>query len=1229
MRHSILLFAAAALAVACSDPKYSCTTDGNCPTGTTCDAAQKLCVIAGGCTQICKTNEQCVAAVCVAQSCPVCNANQYCDTTTFKCIAVTDGTISQITPAAGGVIGGASAAVLAHAGAPNGGPLHVDFVLKSSSGATLSSVSVASGDLQGNYTGTLNLAGATTSTGDTLVATVFWHDVQGVVQQKSTGPTTVAIDETPPSINGIATDHAYYSSAANPSGIATVTASIVDTGGSAGVAASSVKLTVGNNPPVAGTLQSGSTTVYQFPVSLSTLGVASGSSGAVSFSIAAADQLNNSGSATGAINVDNIAPTFSAASVPTAWYSGTATIAPAITVNTADTGGSGVDPNTVAVQVDATHGPYKPDTFTSGTASWSMLTGASFQAANTQGAVPFNFIMNDAAGNAATPSAQSINIDRKAPAVSNVTAPTTWVARTGTVTVTAIVDDTGGSGPASAALSVAGQTDVVGTTSGTGASVTYSFSVPATYQTVGSETPLAFTVAGTDAVGNVTAAASAGTGTLLIDDLGPRVSSVTVNGGDATVNSVRWFNQQVATDIDVTAMIVDNGSGVDPLTVRLVLQSNALTRVDYAGSAGGFPKLDATVPNLWHFAVKRSGGPIAAGKEGPVLFQAVAKDKLGHTQQADTAAPNISTASLGIDGQAPTVTLTITAPNVNYPPAGTDCDLSTAADPISCGHDGSHWWRRGLGTSGAELTAMTFTGQELDSNGSGMDPGTGTCSIGGSALTCTPTSGDTLGVKTATYSFKPNFSDAALSGTVDVKTGGQTAAISVAASDAVGNPATLVTATGIQISRLRWVNSLNASATGSPGVTSLQGAPVVTGSPAPQVIVGGSSASNPIVALKPSGGTLWTGGGAAGISPVTGNMAYDWTASMLYAMGGTTFAGLHTTGTASGIDKYCSAGLTSALGSPVIYTAGTSGVVLAADSGSTPPRINAFTPANLSASGGSCSSGIPAAITSTASIGPPTVNGTTIYWGYDNTATTAGDAGVVSATFASGTFSGVTTHKLNSTTPSQNGVPPLVGTYSFIALADSLFLGNSVNRSYYNFSYSYGWNWTTTAFGGSTTLVAPVVVAKGLALGISGGNSGQIYAYYKVSDAAAGTVGGTLKWSYPGSDLGSISSPVTASDGMIYFSDSKNNEFQAIKPATAATTPVMSWNFKGPTGLALTGVSSEATIDAKGIIYFGQSTGNVYALITDVGSSAAAVGTDWPRTGYDNCNSSNTAFSCQ
>ena len=149
-------------------------------------------------------------------------------------------------------------------------------------------------------------------------------------------------------------------------------------------------------------------------------------------------------------------------------------------------------------------------------------------------------------------------------------------------------------------------------------------------------------------------------------------------------------------------------------------------------------------------------------------------------------------------------------------------------------------------------------------------------------------------------------------------------------------------------------------------------------------------------------------------------------------------------------------------------------------------------------------------------------------------------------------------------------------------------------------------------------LAANVVVAKGLALGTSGGTSGQLYAYDKTT--------GSQKWSYPGSDLGTLSSPVTASDGTIYFTDSKNSEFQAIAPG--ATSATMKWNFKGPVGTTLSGVGTEVAIDANGIAYFGNGS-NLFALITDVGAAASAVGSDWPRTGFDNCNSSNTGFTCQ
>jgi len=69
--------------------------------------------------------------------------------------------------------------------------------------------------------------------------------------------------------------------------------------------------------------------------------------------------------------------------------------------------------------------------------------------------------------------------------------------------------------------------------------------------------------------------------------------------------------------------------------------------------------------------------------------------------------------------------------------------------------------------------------------------------------------------------------------------------------------------------------------------------------------------------------------------------------------------------------------------------------------------------------------------------------------------------------------------RLDVTTGTPSGVTSFVGTYAPVIVADALFFGNSLTRSYYRFSPSYALNWLTTAFTGTTTLAANVVVAKG------------------------------------------------------------------------------------------------------------------------------------------------------
>jgi len=72
---------------------------------------------------------------------------------------------------------------------------------------------------------------------------------------------------------------------------------------------------------------------------------------------------------------------------------------------------------------------------------------------------------------------------------------------------------------------------------------------------------------------------------------------------------------------------------------------------------------------------------------------------------------------------------------------------------------------------------------------------------------------------------------------------------------------------------------------------------------------------------------------------------------------------------------------------------------------------------------------------------------------------------------------------------------------------------------------------------------------------MSGGNSGSC----TLSDKTTTTGGPEVELSRH--RLGAMSSPVTAPDGTIYFTDAKNSEFQGIAPG--ATSATMKWNFKG------------------------------------------------------------------
>ena len=73
------------------------------------------------------------------------------------------------------------------------------------------------------------------------------------------------------------------------------------------------------------------------------------------------------------------------------------------------------------------------------------------------------------------------------------------------------------------------------------------------------------------------------------------------------------------------------------------------------------------------------------------------------------------------------------------------------------------------------------------------------------------------------------------------------------------------------------------------------------------------------------------------------------------------------------------------------------------------------------------------------------------------------------------------------------------------------------------------------------------------------------------------------------------------------------------------------WIYKPTSVTAISGVPTEATFGSGGVVYFGDAVGHIYALFSDT-TSLARGATDWPRTGYDNCNSNhsnNPGFVCQ
>jgi hypothetical protein len=761
--------------------------------------------------------------------------------------------------------------------------------------------------------------------------------------------------------------------------------------------------------------------------------------------------------------------------------------------------------------------------------------------------------------------------------------------RDATVSIPVQVDATPGFGGqiSTVRLTVNGvQIDPSGPPSVSGATSTYSFTVVTTDAPAGTDGPFPFLVTATDASNNQTQITpSAG---LKIDDAGPAVSNIVANGANASPGGVPWFKQlnggTPLPDIDVTADIVEGGVGLDPaVTPKLVLQSNPGTQVN-----SGAATPDGTVVGRWHFAVPRVGR-ISSGAEGTIAFAVVAVDKLGHPQKVSG-----STSTLGVDGKPPDLSSFAITAGTNYPPMGTDCDADAT---LFCGHDGSHFWRRGQGPGGAETTAISFAPVE---GGSGIDPASGKCTVAG-------TTGCTTSFSAGAFSFTPNFSAAAIS-SPDSLTGGGAVAVSVQAADLVGNVSTVVSRNA-NVSRIRWIQQLTNRA---QPVTILRGSPIVTSIPAPQIIVAGarSGTNDSIVAIKPAGGVLWQGGNSQTIGTVTSNMLYDPTSAtdpMLYVVQPARMVALHLT--ATGPDKFYSCGVSAPAPTMALFGSGATTRVFIVLGGATPKL---FALSGSLGTPGSCDLSNPSSSALAGSVGPPTAAGGSVYVAYDNTASVANDLGVVSIAFDGSAFGAPTFNKLLA-------APYAAGALSSVSIADDLFFGDGTfTRAAYRFATNFSPLWS----GNASTVASPLTVARGLVLAQSGAPTNHITAFTKASPSSAGIIAFT----YPASGgIGNISPIATGPDGTLYFSDSGNNELAAV-----SSGGVLQWSLTGPTdpALALAGVGTEPSLDSNGFLYFGQDSGNVYSIITEGLSPTppAASGASWPRVGFDNCNSGNSAY---
>jgi hypothetical protein len=584
--------------------------------------------VPGGCT----SDDQCGAGI--------------CDSKTKVCVDALDGDITVQAPAAGALTGGPQATFTAKAKAP-GGPTKVEFRIEQPAGTVKETETVTVGDQ--TYSATMQLGkNGLVSGSATIYAKVFWGQLG---KFKESAPIQVTLDMDAPLISAFSSGSFWSSTGSAAASTAAVSVQVADVGG-AGVDASSVQLKC-NGHTYQGTAGAGN--VFSFSVPAGDLGVAAGVTADVSCSASAADKLSNvAAPITGVIRVDNTPPVLSNALVnPATSVGGAATIS--LSINAADTGGSGVAPASAVVRTPI--GGDLPGTQNGSTFTFS-IHGTDAQGVGLQGPVTVTFIVADAVGNLATKDV-TVNVDRKVPSIGTVVVTANPAGTRGfysraagvTVPVDVTVDDgANGAGLASVSLAINGTSYPQSTSTGAaGTARVFRFLVPAAAAaSTGFEGSAPFTLNALDNAGNATGALSNAAWVMKIDDLGPVAAAVVVNGG-VLAGTTKWFAQSQVADIDVQADVVDNGSGVDITSLHLFTTGSSLAQLDHGPATA-----DTVTLGRYHFKVT-PGTAGAAGAESTVAFKVVSADTLAHAQRTDAVSGQNSTGTVGVDGLAPSV----------------------------------------------------------------------------------------------------------------------------------------------------------------------------------------------------------------------------------------------------------------------------------------------------------------------------------------------------------------------------------------------------------------------------------------------------------------------------------------------------------------------------------------------------------------------------------------------